>query len=168
MAHRQLLTLALLALMLPGLVLARGASMSLCLCGGPMRALTHLVDAGECCPPSDGGGCCAVEAEPAAASCCDAADQDERGGHDGPTVGRRACGGCADFAVDAVDLTFEPHSSSEHRGDDAPSVVGAPAPTSTAPLAGVAIGAALERGPPGAIDRTTPTALRRGDRPMRN
>lgn len=168
MPRRQLLTLALVALMLPGLVLARGASVSLCLCGGPMRALTHLVDAGECCPPSGGGGCCAVEAEPEEASCCDASDGDEAGDSDGPIVGRRACGGCAEFAVGAVDLTFEPHSSGEHRGDDAPSVVGAPARTSTAPLAGVAIGAALERGPPGASDRTTPTALRRGDRPMRN
>lgn len=165
MTHRRILTLALLALMLPGLVLAR-ASVSLCICGGPLSGLAGLVSGDDCCVAAEDVACCGAEVEAASGSCCDpASDVDVDGG---PSLAPAPCGSCVDLVVDAVDLTFEPHAGGDPRGDDGPSVHGAQAPPPTAKLPRIALGAAAERGPPGPLDRTTRVALRRGDRPMRN
>jgi len=171
--HRRILTIALLALMLPGLILAQGASLSVCLCGGPfggggpLGGIVELVGGGDCCAPAgETSGCCV--SDPAPAPCC-GGEREQRPREDGPTVGSRPCDGCAALAIDAVDLSFEPHASGESRGGDGPSVEGAAAPPTPRPSARMAPGSISERGPPAdRLDRTTPAALRRGDRPMRN
>lgn len=167
MTHRRILTVALLALMLPGLVLAR-ASVSLCICAGPLTGLAGLVAGDDCCTPAEDLDCCAPGDAVAPAPCCDV-DRAAEGEREGGAVASPAsCGSCIDLMVEAVDLTFEPHAGGGPHGDDGPSVHGASAPPTTGSLPRVALGAAAERGPPGPLDRTTPVALRRGDRPMRN